>query len=218
MPGINLKLADDFAPEYDASILQNNWIGPRVLFNLIQVNLFKQSQVLDLGIGTGESARPFVEKGHKVTGLDGSEKMLDECRRKKICDQLIFHNLEINPYPFPDNSFDAVVSNGVFHLIHPLQQVFQEVTRLLKPNGFFVFSYEATNSNSGSRQIESGIWEKETETGVLTYKHENRYIDKLLNKYQFEKIRQTQFLAFVNQKSDTKFYFEAIAAQLILNR
>ncbi|WP_340112017.1 class I SAM-dependent DNA methyltransferase [Maribellus mangrovi] len=218
MPGKNLKLADDFAADYDASVLQNNWIGPKVIFDLVKPHLNKPSSTLDLGIGTGESASPFALAGHKITGLDGSEKMLEQCRQKKIGDELVLHNLEVVPFPLTSNNFDAVISNGVFHLIHPITPLFSEVQRILKPNGIFAFSYEAFDHIEGSTQVEPGVWEKETETGVLTYTHEKTYIRKLLRDNQFEVIDQSQFLAFVNKKSNTKFYFEAVMARLKPNR
>ena len=33
MPGKNLKLADEFAADYDNSILGDNWNGPAVIYN-----------------------------------------------------------------------------------------------------------------------------------------------------------------------------------------
>lgn len=218
MPGKNLQLADDFAADYDASVLENNWIGPKVLFDLVQSHLNKSSHILDLGIGTGESARAFADSGHKITGIDGSDKMLEQCRRKNIGDDLVLHDLEVVPFPLSSYNFDAVISNGVFHLIHPLAPLFKEVQRILEPGGIFAFSYEAFDQTTGSTQIEPGVWKKETETGVLTYKHEKTYIGNLLNENQFEVIDQSQFLAFVNKKSNSKFYFEAVMARLKQNR
>ncbi len=38
--------------------------------------------VLDLGCGTGRHLVPLAREGYAVTGTDGSEGMVDECRRK----------------------------------------------------------------------------------------------------------------------------------------
>jgi predicted TPR repeat methyltransferase len=218
MPGKNLQLADDFAADYDASVIQNHWTGPKVLFELTQPYLKHPSHILDLGIGTGESARPFSEAGHLITGLDGSQKMIEQCRQKHIGKELVLHNLENVPYPLTTDSFDAIISNGVFHLIHPIDDLFEEAQRILKSMGIFVFTFEAAEHIENLVEKESGVWEKETETGVLTYKHENTYIRKLLSKNGFNVIDQSQFLAFVNKESNTKIYFQAIVASLQANR
>jgi predicted TPR repeat methyltransferase len=218
MPGKNLQLADDFAADYDSSVLQNNWIGPQLLFELVADRLKTPSQILDLGIGTGESARPFSEAGHIITGLDGSQKMIEKCRQKQIGKELVLHNLENVPYPLTTDSFDAIISNGVFHLIHPIDDLFEEAQRILKSKGIFVFTFEAAEHIENFVEKESGVWEKETETGVLTYKHENSYVRKLLSKNGFNVIDQSQFLAFVNKQSNTKIYFQVIAASLQANR
>ncbi|WP_167611021.1 class I SAM-dependent DNA methyltransferase [Maribellus sediminis] len=217
MPGKNLQLADDFAADYDASVLQNNWTGPQVLFELLDAELSTPSQLLDLGIGTGESARRFSEAGHAITGIDGSEKMLKQCRNKNIGDRLICHDLEQVPYPL-ENKFDAIISNGVFHLINPIEPLFNEVKRLLKPNAVFAFTFEEAGNTEKLIEIETGVWEKETESGVLTYKHSLNYIQHLLAENHFTVVQQKQFLAFRNKKSDTDFYFTLIVARLQPNR
>lgn len=214
MPKNNLKFADEFAADYDNSVLQNNWIGPEVIFKLANPFLKSQTQILDLGIGTGESSLPFQKTGHVITGLDGSKKMLEECKRKKIASVHIHHNLEKTPFPIKDKFFDAVISNGVFHLIHRIKPVFNEVKRIVKPGGIFAFTFENSENISGSKEIEKGIWQKETESGVHTYKHDSTFIQKILLDNNFNVISEKQFLAFVNKKSKTEFYFNAIVARL----
>ncbi len=214
MPGDNLKLANDFAADYDKTINSNNWIGPDVIFIQLNSLIQPKSKILDLGIGTGASSIPFKQKGHSITGIDGSEKMLEICKVKKTADELILHDLEKTPYPLKDKAFDAVISNGVFHLIHPISPAFSEVMRLLKTGGFFVFTFEMNSELENSNEIEAGIWEKRTNTGVLTYKHSTDYIFRILKENNFEPQLQTEFLAFENKELQKEFYFTAVAAQL----
>lgn len=214
MPGQNLKYADEFAADYDNSVLFNNWDGPQLIFELIHSRLKPEAEILDLGIGTGESSKLFQQIKHKIFGIDGSAKMLEQCKNKNIGTKLVRHNLEIIPYPFENNKFDAVISNGVFHLIHPLKPVFSEVKRMLNPTGIFAFTYENTDKLSGSSEIQDGIWEKKSETGVLSYKHNSTYIQNLLTINGFQTLEEKQFLAFRNKKSGTEFYFNVVVAQL----
>ena len=156
MPGENLKYADDFANDYDNSILHQNWNGPTLIFDLVNPLLKSEATILDLGIGTGESSLLFQKAKHKISGIDGSANMLKQCRKKNIGSAHFQHNLEELPYPLITNQFDAVISNGVFHLIHPLHPVFSEVKRTLKPKGIFAFTYENTDKLSESTEIENG--------------------------------------------------------------
>jgi len=94
MPGINLKLADEFAVEYDNSVLRQNWRGPEILFNLVIDFIKPCSKILDLGIGTGESSVRFRNEGHKIIGVDGSVNMITECKKKEIVAELVLHDLE----------------------------------------------------------------------------------------------------------------------------
>ena len=190
MPVENLKLADDFALNYDKSITEDKWNGPRVIFSEINEFIKPQSSVLDLGIGTGESSKKFQNVGCEITGIDGSAKILEVCKKKKIGEKHILHNLENTPYPIENNSFDFVISNGVFHLIHPVKQVFSEIERIMKPNGIFAFTFENTDSIFDYFEIEPGVWEMKTKLGVLAYKHSNEYIFELLFQNNFEIIKQ----------------------------
>jgi 2-polyprenyl-3-methyl-5-hydroxy-6-metoxy-1,4-benzoquinol methylase len=51
--------------------------------NLILDTVGSTGTVLDLGCGTGEPlAQYFIEKGFKVTGVDGSKKMIELCKKR----------------------------------------------------------------------------------------------------------------------------------------
>lgn len=214
MPGDNLKLANDFAFDYDSTISDETWIGPQVILMMLDNLLLEPSKILDLGIGTGASSKPLKKEGHFITGIDGSEKMLEVCKEKKIAEELILHDLESPPFPLKNNTFDAAISNGVFHLIHPILHVIEEVKRIVKPGGYFVFTFEKESHLDESNEIEPGIWEKKTKTGVLTYKHSTDYIFSKLRENDFEPLLQTEFLGYVNKELQREFYFIAIAAQL----
>ena len=213
MPGNNLKYADDFAPDYDNTILNNNWNGPELLFNTTKDLLKPKSEILDIGIGTGESSKRFQQAGHIITGLDGSSNMLEQCQQKKIGLAYILHDIEKFPFPIKNENFDVVISNGVFHLIFPLLPVISELKRILKPTGIFAFTYENTHEQSESIEIQPGIWERKTESGVLTYKYSEELISEYLHINNFKMLGHTRFLAFTNRQIQKDMYFNVIVAQ-----
>ncbi len=214
MPGENLTLADEFAADYDKTISEDNWIGPQILFMQLNEYLQPKSKILDLGIGTGVSSLLFKGEEHLITGIDGSENMLKICETKNIAENLVLHDLEKPPFPLKNKTFDAAISNGVFHLIHPIAPLFSEVSRMLVRGGYFAFTFEKSTDLEDSTEIEPGIWEKKTKTGVLTYKHSTDYIFKILKQNNFEPILQAEFLAYVNPELQKEFYFTSIVSKL----
>src|SRR5947199_5730621 len=77
------------------------------------------------------------ERGH-VTGIDISPPMLAKAREAAAemgAANVEFVEAEAERLPFPDESFDVVVSNGVIDLIPDKDAVFSELFRVLVPGG-----------------------------------------------------------------------------------
>jgi SAM-dependent methyltransferase len=91
------------------------------------------SRILDLCCGTGLVAGAATARGAVVSGLDFSPAMLAVARATHA--DLHFAEGDAESLPFPDASFDAVVSNfGVHHLARPERAV-AEAMRVLRPGG-----------------------------------------------------------------------------------
>jgi arsenite methyltransferase len=97
--------------------------------------------VLDLGSGAGTDsliAAQMVGDGGRVTGVDMTPEMLAKARRaadEMNADNAEFVETEAERLPFPDESFDVVISNGVIDLIPDKDAVFAELFRVLRPGG-----------------------------------------------------------------------------------
>jgi len=88
-------------------------------------------RVLDLGSGAGTdslvAAQMVGERGH-VTGIDMSPPMLAKARAAAAemgAANVEFVESEAERLPFPDESFDVVISNGVIDLIPDKDAVFK---------------------------------------------------------------------------------------------
>ncbi|MGD1897774.1 MAG: class I SAM-dependent DNA methyltransferase [Phormidesmis sp.] len=120
-------------PEYSQPQLD---LLKRVLLPYIPCN----GEILDLCCGTGQLIQPLVERGYKVSGLDGSEDMISYAR--KNAPQATYYVEDARTFDL-ENRFDGVFSTSASlnHLmsIEDLTQVFERVYNALKPGGMFVF-------------------------------------------------------------------------------
>ena len=102
------------------------------------------TRILDLGAGTGETARRVLEKhtGARAVLVDASAEMLEAARLalpKGRVEQIVVRQLED---PLPEGPFDLVVSAlAVHHLESADKQVlFQRIAELVRPGGRFVLA------------------------------------------------------------------------------
>jgi tRNA (cmo5U34)-methyltransferase len=101
----------------------------------------KAKTILELGIGTGETARRVLaaHPAAELTAVDSSEAMLGHARSVVPAADLRLARLQD---PLPDGPFDLVVSAlAVHHLDGPgKQDLFGRVAAVLKPGGALVLA------------------------------------------------------------------------------
>lgn len=121
----------------------------------------KGKTVLDLGCGYGWHCRYAVEQGAiSVLGIDQSEKMLEEARRRNAAEGITYRICNLLDYEYPAETYDLVISNLVLHYLSDLDQVYRRVWQTLKPGGVFLFNIEHPTFTSGVGQqwSEEGYW------------------------------------------------------------
>lgn len=99
----------------------------------------KDSKVLDLGAGAGESYDRLIGRipNLQYFGLDIENSPEVDSRSRDDLDFYVYDGCNI---PFEDSFFDVVFSKQVLeHVRHP-DKVIAEVSRVLKPGGIFVGS------------------------------------------------------------------------------
>ncbi len=98
--------------------------------------------VLDVGCGTGVAAITAARLGAKVSGLDLSPVLIERARANVIiaCVTADMQEGDAEALPYPDQSFDAVISQ-FGHMFAPRPAVATaEMLRVLKPGGIIAFS------------------------------------------------------------------------------
>jgi SAM-dependent methyltransferase len=92
---------------------------------------------LDAACGTGRFAEFLAKRGHRVIGVDSSPDMLGYARRRVPDGEFLIGELE--RVPLPDDSADVIVCALALEHV-PLQPVFAEFARVLRPGGDLVIS------------------------------------------------------------------------------
>jgi ubiquinone/menaquinone biosynthesis C-methylase UbiE len=113
----------------------------RLELNDLGTNFWAKKSVLDLGCGHGNFAIA-ISKFHprSVTGVDfGEDSVLyaqDAARRLKVAN-VDFEVQNVHALTFPDETFDVVIQNGVFHHLAEEDSAYREAVRVLKKGGYF---------------------------------------------------------------------------------
>lgn len=124
------------AGEYNATFARAS--APFVEALLDAAGVAEGVQVLDLCCGTGVVTGAAAARCALATGVDFSAAMLAEASMAHP--RLRFDEGDAEALPYPDRSFDAVVSNfGIHHIARP-DRAMAEAMRVLRPGGRFVFT------------------------------------------------------------------------------
>lgn len=130
---------NDFSNNYNFEI-------PDIFLSYLSVN----SNILDLGCGTGRDSKYFIDKGYQVTSIDGSKEMckLATTLLQKEVKQINFLDMNYK------NEFDGIFACA--SLLHLSQEdlliVLKKISNALKQNGilYTCFKYgENTRIDNG---------------------------------------------------------------------
>ena len=132
---------DWWAKEYDKDLEDTfAWVGPRRAAEVLAQHVEATAKVLDAGAGTGLVGAELQRLGFgDICAMDISEGMLDEARAKGCYND--FRQMVLGEHlDFPSDTYDAVISVGVFTPGHAPPQSFVELCRVTKPGGIIAFS------------------------------------------------------------------------------
>ena len=106
-------------------------------------------RLLDVGCGTGIYFDMLARQAHRIDALDLSADMVrvaaEYCQASKL-DQIHPQAASADKIPFPDQTFDVVVSMDLLHHVPDPEAVLAEVYRVLRKDGrFFVFEPNICN-------------------------------------------------------------------------
>ena len=217
---MNSNRADNYkgddAALYDQQYTEHGCHGHEVLFGLMYEFIKPNETLLDIGIGTGLSSFLFHRAGLQISGFDFSKEMLEVCESKGFAAHLVQYDLRHVPFPYPENSFNNVVSLGVLNFYSDLGPVFKETSRIIRPHGILGFSVEEQKPGQQAKyvfRINEDPDQKGEETSVTMYRHSDGYIRELLGTNGFTVLKDFEFLADQYPEQGIKVYFKAYVAQ-----
>lgn len=118
---------------YDPVVAETFW--PTSLQHQLvdRLSLSEDDHVLDVGCGTGETSTYVAEQVNRVDGIDHSAPQLTRANEKQPETRFLCADAE--HLPFPDDTFDAVVSVGaVIYFPDPVAAL-AEARRVTRPDG-----------------------------------------------------------------------------------
>jgi SAM-dependent methyltransferase len=101
----------------------------------------KGREVLDYGCGSGYGSAAIAAEATRVVGVDVSEEAVEHARANFSAPRLEFAPIEADrPLPFPDGSFDTVLSFQVIEHVRDPAAYLSEIRRVLRPGGHLVLT------------------------------------------------------------------------------
>ena len=116
----------------------------------VMVLIFRKNHsILDFGCGEFQINRKVLEKiGYKYSSIDVI----------KVGDSDLWEGK--GSLPYQDDTFDTVLANGVMFLLEDLDHIKAELARVLKPNGYLVFSSPIVSPLSLPYKLEDSFQER----------------------------------------------------------
>ncbi|MCH5317108.1 MAG: class I SAM-dependent methyltransferase [Eubacterium sp.] len=174
----------------------------------------KGARLLDVGCGYGRTLNELYMAGYEnLVGVDSSEKMLERGMREFPYLDFVKNDTDL---PFEDNSFDAVILFGVLTAIvdnDAQAAIIKEIFRVLKPNGIIYVNDFLVNGDI-SRVLKYlkckkafgvyGVYR--LSDGVVLRHHTEKYIAKLLSRFQKLEYVKLKFKTMNGGRSNGFYY------------
>ncbi|MBN1314655.1 MAG: class I SAM-dependent methyltransferase [Anaerolineales bacterium] len=159
--------------------MKNNLAGGIAAAILDSVPGQNGSCFLEIGTGSGRITGPLQESGVRLVGVDISHSKLERITRRP---NLSLAQADAGQLPFPPQTFNAVITVHVMHLLDNPIQAIQEIHRVLLPAGFYFRGASAIDPHSIWSSVRQK-WESLLDENNIRRHHKERspeMVDNLL--------------------------------------
>ena len=186
------QISEDWS-DYDLAIIKNQFGAMDfdiTAFVRDAVNLIpRHGKILDLGCGAGRNTFYLGRMGFKLYASDLDCRKIRENGARLGCTDICIREHSFTSIPYPDCFFDAVCCMSTLHhaVIREIRQGIDEVYRIIKPGGLFLFDFLSVYDGSFGlgREIEKNtfVGSREGEEGVAHHYTDEEEIRRLTAKF-----------------------------------
>src|SRR5262245_3041152 len=168
MPGIAFDRATSF---YDATRGLPPGVAEQVRDQIaLHTGAGRNTCFLEIGVGTGRIALPFVQIGADYTGADLSRPMMEVLRSNIAAIPHGVGRLKLTvadaiALPYANAAFDVIIMIQLLHLVSDWRQTLRECGRVLRDGGWLVLS-----SNERAEQKQRDMTASRTPDDLLLVK------------------------------------------------
>lgn len=163
---------DSWAESYDDSLINAKgypFEGYNKVLGFISnsVNVSRKTDILDIGVGTGNLSLLLYEKGARIDGVDFSPKMLEKAKEKMLAGNFyIFDFSHGLPPKLLSRKYDYIVSSYAFHHLDDSAKLdfIMMLRNLLKENGKIIIgdiSFLSRRSLFECRRASGESWDRD---------------------------------------------------------
>lgn len=108
-----------------------------------QIDLSNVKKVLEVGCGIGVLSSYLAEKYEwEVAGIDLDPEQIERAKNDyRENKYLKFLEADATKLPFGDNEYDLVLSSdALHHIVSDWEKALSEISRVLRPNGYYVLN------------------------------------------------------------------------------
>ncbi len=147
--GQSAKFWDRIAKRYSKSPISDEAAYQKKL-EVTQRYFTPESEVLELGCGTGSTAILHAPRVKHIRATDISKRMIEIAEGKKaeaVVDNVTFEQASLEDLDVPVESVDAVLAMSLLHLLEDKDAAIRKVHSIVKPGGVFVTSTACLGDN-----------------------------------------------------------------------
>ena len=124
------------------SAIQSRRVSRRAEILLSLINAKADQTYLDVGCGNGAAATHIARQYHlRVTGVDVDPEQIQYAEEhSQGMENIRFITNDATRLPFRNSEFDIVSTSKTTHHIPNWEDALTEMIRVLKPNGYFIYS------------------------------------------------------------------------------
>lgn len=134
-------------------------------------------RVLDVGCSSGYLARPLVERGCTVVGIERDPAAAEAAR--EICEEVLVGDVEEMDLPFEPGSFDVVLCGDLIEHLREPERFLGGARPLLRSGGRLVLTTPNVANWTLRLSLLGGRW-RYTERGLLDRTHLHLFTRKTL--------------------------------------